>query len=365
MKWALTGTPGTGKTTVASLLDGPVTHLSALLEDPSFRTGYDDARETAIADVDALADWLEDQPDGILVESHLAHRLPIDRVIVLRCHPDVLRDRLEGREADITDTKIEENVEAERLDVILAEAIDRHGTDGVHEIDTTDRDPEDVAELVASIRAGHRAAPPGRVSFLGELRPVAAYFVYPTARLAAAIGLTPNSVSVLALGAAIAAGGAFAVGEPGSPWYLVGAGLVFANGWLDLVDGALAREHAVDSAKGDLLDHVLDRYADIVIIGGLAAGVGHWLLGFAAVTGVLMTSYLGTQAMAVGLDRVYAGLLGRADRLALVGVVAVIAVAYPVEYGGYTAVGWLLVVLAVVGHLTALQRFVGAMRDLP
>jgi len=31
---------------------------------------------------------------------------------------------------------------------------------------------------------------------------------------------------------------------------------------------------------------------------------------------------------------------------------------------GYGPVGWLLVVFAVVGHLTALQRFYGAWRDL-
>ncbi len=45
------------------------------------------------------------------------------------------------------------------------------------------------------------------------------------------------------------------------------------NGWLDLVDGALARELNVASSGGDLLDHVLDRYADIGVIVGLAAGV--------------------------------------------------------------------------------------------
>ena len=113
-----------------------------------------------------------------------------------------------------------------------------------------------------------------------------------------------------------------------------------------------------------LLDHVLDRYADILIISGLAAGVGQYALGLAAITGVLMTSYLGTQAQAVGLDRVYGGLLGRADRLALIGVVATVAAVIDATALGLTAVGWLLVIFAVVGHLTALQRFYYAMRDL-
>ena len=173
------------------------------------------------------------------------------------------------------------------------------------------------------------------------------------------VGMTPNGVSVLAFGMAVLAAGAFALGGLEDPvWYAVAAGLVFLNGWLDIVDGALAREQEVASAGGDLLDHVLDRYADIVVIAGLAAGLENYLLGFAAVTGVVMTSYLGTQAQAVGLDRVYGGLVGRADRLAIIGVVGLLA--YPLSgavVGGFTLVGLLLGFLAVVGHLTALQRF--------
>jgi archaetidylinositol phosphate synthase len=140
---------------------------------------------------------------------------------------------------------------------------------------------------------------------------------------------------------------------------------VFANGWLDLLDGALAREQGVDSKGGDLLDHVLDRYADIAVIAGLAAGIGQYLLGLVAVTGVLMTSYLGTQIQAVGLGREYGGLLGRADRLALVGIASVAAAVVPGPLVvGFGVVGLLLVLFAVVGHVTALQRFWGAWSDL-
>jgi archaetidylinositol phosphate synthase len=174
-------------------------------------------------------------------------------------------------------------------------------------------------------------------------------------------GLTPNAVSVVAFLLAVGAAAAFYVGDTGG--YLGGAVLVFLNGWLDLLDGALARALDVASRAGDLLDHVLDRYADVVIIGGLAAGVETYALGFAAVTGVLMTSYLGTQAQAVGLDRVYAGLLGRADRLALVGLTGGVAAVTP-EVRGVSVVVALLVVFAVVGHVTAIQRFYGAMRAL-
>ena len=199
---------------------------------------------------------------------------------------------------------------------------------------------------------------------LDRFRHVADRALDPFVGAARTVGLSPDGVSVIAFLLAVAAGGVYAVAAGRPLLYLVGAVLVFLNGWLDLVDGALARELNVASSAGDLLDHVLDRYADIVIIVGLAAGVGQWVLGIAAVTGVLMTSYLGTQAQAVGLDRVYGGALGRADRLALVGLVTgVAAFVQPVGLG-LNPVGWLLVVFAVVGHVTAIQRFYHAMQTL-
>lgn len=199
---------------------------------------------------------------------------------------------------------------------------------------------------------------------LDALRPLTDRMMSPLVSGAKRAGLTPNGISVLALIAALGAAGSFYAASETQLFYLAGATFVFLNGVLDLVDGNLARELGTDSRAGDLLDHVLDRYADLIIISGLAAGLGAYALGLAAVTGVLMTSYLGTQAQAVDLDRVYGGVLGRADRLALTGVVTAGAAFVEITVGGFTPVGWLLVVFAVVGHVTALQRFYYAMRAL-
>jgi len=198
---------------------------------------------------------------------------------------------------------------------------------------------------------------------LDRLRPVAERLLTPFVGAADAAGLTPNHVSLLSMGFALAAAAAFAIAEPLA--YVLGALFVFLNGWLDLIDGALARAQAVASPRGDLLDHVIDRYADLIIIGGLAAGVGRFALGFLAVTGVLMTSYLGTQIQAVGLGRAYGGLVGRADRLVLAGLAGLLAavVAGPVV-AGLGVIGLLLAFFAVIGHITALQRFWGAWSDL-
>ena len=198
---------------------------------------------------------------------------------------------------------------------------------------------------------------------LDAFRPLAERILAPFVSAADSLGLTPNSVSVLSLLVAGAAAAAFVAGEP--LWYAVGGVLVLLNGWLDLVDGALARTQGVASKAGDLLDHVIDRYADLIIIGGLAAGVENFALGFLAVTGVLMTSYLGTQIQAVGLGRAYGGLVGRADRLVLITIAGFVAavVSGPVVVG-YGVIELLLVFFAIVGHLTAFQRFWGAWSDL-
>jgi Phosphatidylglycerophosphate synthase len=198
---------------------------------------------------------------------------------------------------------------------------------------------------------------------LDQLRPIADRLLTPFVAGADRVGLTPNSVSVISLAVAAAAAAAFVIAEP--LLYVAGSVFVFANGWLDLIDGALARRQETASAGGDLLDHVIDRYADLTIIGGLAAGVDSFALGFLAVTGVLMTSYLGTQIQAVGLGRAYGGLVGRADRLALIGVAGVGAavVSGPIV-GGFGVVELLLAFFAVIGHITAGQRFWGAWNDL-
>lgn len=199
---------------------------------------------------------------------------------------------------------------------------------------------------------------------LDQYRDVADRLVEPWVRLFDRLGLSPNGVSIVAFVLAVLAGACFWVAGDRPIFYVVGSFCVTYNGWLDVVDGALAREQDVDSKAGDVLDHVLDRYADIAIIVGLAMGIDQVGIGLAAITGVLMTSYLGTQTQAVGLDRTYAGLLGRADRLFLVGVLVLPEAVFEPEVFDLGIVGWLLVGFAVVGHYTAIQRFRAAWSTL-
>jgi len=165
---AVTGTPGTGKTSAVEALDTDlgVIHLNDLIREAELWTERDAERDSLVADLDAICDRLADR-ERLLVESHLAHNLDVDRVVVLRCHPEELERRLTERgEAE---PKARENAESEALDVILSEAVAEHGAENVYEIETTDRTPAEVAEEIAAVLAGEREPSAGGVEYLDYL----------------------------------------------------------------------------------------------------------------------------------------------------------------------------------------------------
>lgn len=165
---ALTGTPGTGKSTVARMVDAgfKVVDLNALIKE-GYNLGTDPVRGSLIADLDRLADYVEKLHGDYVIEGHIAHLLPADVVVVLRAAPGALRQRLAER--GWSQAKIDENVEAEALDVILIEALETH--DRVHEIDVTNMTAEDVADAVREIARGTDKYKPGSVDFSEELCP--------------------------------------------------------------------------------------------------------------------------------------------------------------------------------------------------
>lgn len=173
-------------------------------------------------------------------------------------------------------------------------------------------------------------------------------------------GVSANQLSLLSVISAIVAGAAFCVHV--LPLAIVA---IACNALFDALDGCLARSSNSESRQGDLIDHVLDRYSDIFIFGGITIG-GYvaWQIGLIAIVGVLMTSYLGTQAQALGIGRNYSGLLGRADRLVLVFFVALFSLVFSETIIWFSLLGWMMVFVAIASNITALQRFYLAYREI-
>ena len=181
----------------------------------------------------------------------------------------------------------------------------------------------------------------------------------------AMVKVHPNYISFMAIILAAVAGVMLYFSY--DHWVLLplSAVVVLVSGFLDGLDGKVARLAGIADRRGDFLAHVLDRYADMLMIGGVA--VSAWCspyLGMMALIGVLLTSYMGTQAQAVGAKRMYAGLLGRADRIVLsfliplVQMVMVLLGHTDIELLGidFNAFEVMMLWFAVVGNLTAIQR---------
>jgi adenylate kinase len=174
---SLSGTPGTGKTTVAKMIDRsdyviiPMNELSR-----DYLGEYDEARATTEVEIDRLVQDIKDEvisiPQGTethtIIEGHLSHHLPVVRIIVLRSSPKVLEERLSHR--DYTGEKIRENMEAEALGVISIEAFETGLP--VNEIDTTSLDPALVANEIQKIIELEReplSGPEHMIDYSGEI----------------------------------------------------------------------------------------------------------------------------------------------------------------------------------------------------
>jgi archaetidylinositol phosphate synthase len=126
----------------------------------------------------------------------------------------------------------------------------------------------------------------------------------------------------------------------------------------DALDGKVARKTGKSSKRGDFLDHTIDRYADVLLIAGIAlSGYCRLEIGFFAVIGVLLTSYMGTQSQALGCKRNYRGVLVRADRMVILILAPLVQFATGhVNIWHFTIFEYIMLLFAIAGNITAVQR---------
>ncbi len=128
---------------------------------------------------------------------------------------------------------------------------------------------------------------------------------------------------------------------------------------LDQLDGVIARLQGV-TKFGGFLDSTLDRYSDILIFVGIIIGeFTEIIIGFIVIFGAFLTSYTRAKIESLGIVSLSGvGLLERTDRIPILIIGTIIQIWIPF------AIWWTMVILAIGTHLTAIQRFIFAYKNL-
>jgi len=127
----VTGSVGTGKTTVAKKLakksKAKYIDVNQIIKNYKLSEGYDKKRKCKIIDVKKLNKILikiiKTSKEDLVIDSHMGHFLPakyVELCIVTKCSIKKLRNRLKKR--GYSKSKIEENVDAELFEVCYNEA---------------------------------------------------------------------------------------------------------------------------------------------------------------------------------------------------------------------------------------------------
>jgi len=137
------------------------------------------------------------------------------------------------------------------------------------------------------------------------------------------------------------------------------AALVFLliSGFLDALDGVLARLFGEVTVFGGFLDSLLDRYADAFVFLGIILGWlqtnPFWIFwGFTAMVGSLLVSYSRARAEAARIKMESVGIAERAERIIILVVATLLNIVWA------DALRWSMLLLAILTNLTVLQRAV-------
>jgi len=147
----LSGTPATGKTTVAQILGEKlgwrVISLNDFAREKNLYCGYDEKRKAKVVDIDRIKEEVSkiiEKEENLIIESHYAHEMPGETVVILRANAEEIRKR--AKEKQWWFKKTEENIISEIMEVIKTEALEMGKK--VVEIDTTGKKPEQVAKEI-------------------------------------------------------------------------------------------------------------------------------------------------------------------------------------------------------------------------
>ena len=194
-----------------------------------------------------------------------------------------------------------------------------------------------------------------------DLKPRFQALLRPGIRGLAAAGATANTVTVAAVAGSFGVGALLLLWH--SRWALLAIPVwLFVRMALNAVDGMMARELGMASRLGAVLNELGDVLSDLAlylplaVVAPPAAGA---VVAFSF--GAVLTEFSGILAQALGDRRRYEGPMGKSDRAALVGVLAVVTVILP-ELGRWWP--WVFIAATALATLTCWNRLRGALKAL-
>jgi adenylate kinase len=172
----VTGTPGTGKTTISRLLSNKLNaehiDLTSYAYANNLISSRDRCRETDIIDLNAvrrsITEEIKKAPGNIVIDGHYASDVTkinlVTRIFVLRREPWLLFEELMKR--SYSKLKIKENVEAELLGVCLNDTAFKQDPEKICEIDTSHQNPEETTLMIISVLSGAKTCGFGKIDWM-------------------------------------------------------------------------------------------------------------------------------------------------------------------------------------------------------
>ncbi|MBO0722765.1 MAG: CDP-alcohol phosphatidyltransferase family protein [Blastocatellia bacterium] len=189
--------------------------------------------------------------------------------------------------------------------------------------------------------------------FQNILRPLPAKLVL--------LGITPNTITWLALAGSLVVGGAVFISSNHPVSLLLLAVWLLIRMSLNALDGMMAREFRMATSRGAVLNELGDVLSDLALYLPLAhsSSTAAWpVIAFAF--GATLTELCGVLGQAIGGRRRYEGPMGKSDRAVLIGALALLTALLPAIAGFW---GWIFTIAALLTITTCCNRISHALRD--
>jgi len=191
---------------------------------------------------------------------------------------------------------------------------------------------------------------------LNRLRPQVKLILDP---LAKKIRINPNILTVLGLFVSLVSAYMFATGN-----LLMGGILIALSGFVDMLDGAVARNNYKTTKFGGLLDSTADRFADaFIIIGIIYGGYVNWIFGILALHASLTVSYVRARAESEGIE-CNVGIAERAERLVIIMIGAFLSYFTSLQLFNMNPLAIAIILIMILGYVTVLQRVYHSWNEL-